>query len=87
MTLEDIRKHLQAVILGIPEFSKSNRGEWLYLAKDDIGDKVKVQFKGNNFILMSGELNVKLISTPLKTVTASEVDKCLREFLVRHTKK
>lgn len=87
MTLDEIRKQLHTVILKIPEFSKSTRGEWLYNAKDDIGDKVKVQFKGNNFILMSGELNVKLISTPLKTVTCSEVDKCLREFLVRHTKK
>lgn len=87
MTLEDTRKQLHAVIMKIPEFSKSNRGEWLYNAKDDIGDKVKVQFKGNNFILMSGELEVKLISTPLKEVLAAEVDKCLRQFLVRHTNK
>ena len=87
MTLDTIRKQLHAVIIRIPEFSKSNRGEWLYNAKDDIGDKVKVQFKGNNFILMSGELNVKLISTPLKEVSITEVDKCLRQFLVRHTKK
>lgn len=87
MTLDTIRKQLHAVIIRIPEFSKSNRGEWLYNAKDDIGDKVKVQFKGNNFIVMVGNLNVKIASKPLKTLDINAVESYLKEILVRHTKK
>lgn len=87
MSLDEIRKQLHAVILRIPEFSKSNRGEWLYLAKDDIGDKVKVQFKGNNFIVMVGKLNVKITSKPLRTLDINAVEPYLRKILVRHTRK
>lgn len=87
MTLDEIRKQLHAVILRIPEFSKSNRGEWLYLAKDDIGDKVKVQFKGNNFIVMVGKLNVKITSKPLRTLDINAVEPYLRKILVRHTRR
>lgn len=87
MTLDEIRKQLHAVILRIPEFSKSNRGEWLYLAKDDIGDKVKVQFRGNNSIVMVGKLNVKITSKPLRTLDINAVEPYLRKILVRHTRK
>ena len=87
MTLGEIRKQLHAVIIRIPEFSKSNRGEWLYNAKDDVGDKVKVQFKGNNFIVMVGKLNVKITSKPLRTLDINAVEPYLRKILVRHTKK
>lgn len=85
MTLGDIRKQLHAVIIRIPEFSKSNRGEWLYNAKDDVGDKVKVQFKGNNFIVMVGKLNVKITSKPLRTLDINAVEPYLRKILIRHT--
>ena len=87
MTLGDIRKQLHAVIIRIPEFSKSNRGEWLYNAKDDVGDKVKVQFKGNNFIVMVGKLNVKITSKPLRTLDINAVEPYLRKILIRHTRK
>lgn len=87
MTLDEIRKQLHTVILKIPEFSKSTRGEWLYNAKDDIGDKVKVQFKGNNFIVMVGKLNVKITSKPLRTLDINAVEPYLRKILVRHTRK
>lgn len=87
MTLDEIRKQLHTVILKIPEFSKSTRGEWLYNAKDDIGDKVKVQFKGNNFILMVGKLNVKITSKPLRTLDINAVEPYLRKILIRHTRK
>lgn len=87
MTLDEIRKQLHTVILKIPEFSKSTRGEWLYNAKDDIGDKVKVQFKGNNFIVMVGKLNVKITSKPLRTLDINAIEPYLRKILVRHTRK
>ena len=87
MTLGEIRKQLHAVIIRIPEFSKSNRGEWLYNAKDDVGDKVKVQFKGNNFIVMVGKLNVKITSKPLRTLDINAVEPYLRKILIRHTRK
>ena len=87
MTLDTVRKQLHAVIIRIPEFSKSNRGEWLYNAKDDVGDKVKVQFKGNNFIVMVGKLNVKITSKPLRTLDINAVEPYLRKILIRHTRK
>lgn len=83
MTLDVTRRELDKIIKGIPEFKESTRGSWLYNAKDNHGDKVKVQFKGNNFKIMVGDLDVLIKSVPLSKLKVEKVDAYLRNFLQR----
>ncbi len=83
MPLDKIRTDLDSIIKKIPEFKKSTRGNWLYNAKDSRNEKVKVQFKGNNFKIMVGDLDVLVKSVPLSKLKVEKVDAYLRYFLVR----
>jgi SHS2 domain-containing protein len=83
MTLDTIRIELDKIIRKIPEFAKSTRGDWLYNAKDSRNEKVKVQFKGNNFKIMVGQYDTIVKSVPLNQVKVDKVEQYVKWFLVR----
>lgn len=87
ITIDQIRTDINEIMSTIPEFEKSKRGKFLYSAKDDVGEKVKVQYKGHNFKIMVGKQDLIIKSIPLRLVRLNSIEKYLKQFLVRHTPK
>jgi hypothetical protein len=85
MALDTIREQLDRTMGRIPEFTKSTRGNWLYNAVDTKGEKVKVQFKGNNFKVSIGSQQTEVIikSVPLSKLKLEKVESYLKWFLIR----
>ena len=83
MSLDTTRQELDSIIRKIPDFTKSTRGSWLYNAKDSKNEKVKVQFKGNNFKVMVGNFDTIIKSVPLSKLKVENVDGYLKHILIR----